>query len=193
MKYADINEKFTKTVMEYVKNGYMINTGSMNGTQGEIAKVDLTNGTDIVRVMLDEGFDEKSFKEYKVLIVGRIDGKGIANVPKRNTIWNGDLEIISEERFYEATFNRKDKFYLNYEEEKRAEETRIKRWERNSADKKMKSSVKEFKVDGTLKEKMRNFIRNNFNVKRISDKYIVVGKKDGKYFIQYKKYSTNFQ
>ena len=44
MKYVDINKRFTEIVSEYIAAGYMMNTSSMNGSEGEISKVDLTDG-----------------------------------------------------------------------------------------------------------------------------------------------------
>ena len=58
MKYIDINQKFTAKVAEYIAKGYTINTATMSGSQGEVAHVDLTDGRQVVRVLLD------SFTEY---------------------------------------------------------------------------------------------------------------------------------
>ena len=58
MKYIDINQKFTAKVAEYIAKGYTINTATMSGSQGEVAHVDLTDGKQVVRVLLD------SFTEY---------------------------------------------------------------------------------------------------------------------------------
>ena len=44
MKYIDINAKFTAAVNNYLAQGYIINTASMSGSQGEVAHIDLTNG-----------------------------------------------------------------------------------------------------------------------------------------------------
>ena len=52
MTYADINKMFTAEVSKYLARGYHFNTASMSGSQGETAKVDLTNGTEIIRVLL---------------------------------------------------------------------------------------------------------------------------------------------
>lgn len=51
MKYSDINKMFTTEVNKYLEQGYRFNTASMNGSQGELAKVDLTNGTEIIRIV----------------------------------------------------------------------------------------------------------------------------------------------
>lgn len=63
MKYIDINRKFTETVSSYIAQGYIINTASMSGSQGEIAHIDLTDGKQIVRVLLDS-FTEDEVQEW---------------------------------------------------------------------------------------------------------------------------------
>lgn len=46
MKFIDINREFTAAASSYMAQGYCINAGTMGGSQGEVAHVDLTNGTD---------------------------------------------------------------------------------------------------------------------------------------------------
>ena len=95
MTYADINKMFTAEVSKYLARGYHFNTASMSGSQGETAKVDLTNGTEIIRVLLrtfSDGWD----KQGTELFVGRVAEK--ENVRRDvaycvNTIWNNRLEI----------------------------------------------------------------------------------------------------
>ena len=50
MKYADINKRYTETVSEYLARGYTINTRTMTGSQGDYAHIDLTDGTEVVRI-----------------------------------------------------------------------------------------------------------------------------------------------
>ena len=60
MKYSDINKMFTTEVNKYLAQGYYFNTSTMPGSQGELGKVDLTNGVEIICVVLDrfsEGWD----------------------------------------------------------------------------------------------------------------------------------------
>jgi hypothetical protein len=89
--------------------GYWINAGTMSGSQGEYAHVDLTDGSEIVRVLLQ---DEVQFIEYDdfdtvVVVVGRVkdeekvrigDPKGLGS-----TIWNNRLEVLSKDTFYKVT------------------------------------------------------------------------------------------
>lgn len=49
MKFIDINREFTAAANSYMAQGYYINAGTMGGSQGEVAHIDLTNGTEIIR------------------------------------------------------------------------------------------------------------------------------------------------
>ena len=97
MTYADINKMFTAEVSKYLACGYHFNTASMSGSQGETAKVDLTNGTEIIRVLLrtfSDGWD----KQGTELFVGRVAEK--ENVRRDvaycvNTIWNNQTIKIA--------------------------------------------------------------------------------------------------
>ena len=48
MKFIDINREFTAAANSYMAQGYYINAGTMGGSQGEVAHIDLTNGTEII-------------------------------------------------------------------------------------------------------------------------------------------------
>lgn len=119
MKFAEINKRFTEKVAEWMARGYHINTSTMSGHQGEIAKVDLTNGKEIVRVVIENHYhmDEK----YVELVVGH--SKDIAT-PDANdtwgTIWNNHLEVVSSERFWLASdgYDSKTDWYITEEEHK---------------------------------------------------------------------------
>ena len=108
MTYADINKMFTAEVSKYLARGYHFNTASMSGSQGETAKVDLTNGTEIIRVLLrtfSDGWD----KQGTELFVGRVAEK--ENVRRDvaycvNTIWNNRLEPVSSQPFDDFLYAR---------------------------------------------------------------------------------------
>ena len=53
MNPNDINRAFTEKVTELLNRGYQIYPGTMSGSQGEIAHVDLYKGNEIIRVLLD--------------------------------------------------------------------------------------------------------------------------------------------
>lgn len=100
--YADINREFTAAVAEYMSKGYIINTGTMNGSQGEVSHVDLTNGNEIIRVVLMYNFASWPAKEYTV-IVGKAKPNVIPNLRtnEAETVWNSELEIISSTTYTE--------------------------------------------------------------------------------------------
>ena len=91
------------TVNEYIKNGYRFYYSSMGGSQGEIAKVDLTNGKEVIRILLSHEHEDFWF-DYIALIVGRNTDRLYGQF--HDIIWNNNLEIISEVKFYEIGNNR---------------------------------------------------------------------------------------
>ena len=104
MKYTEINKRYTAIVTEYLSKGYMINTATMSGSQGERSHIDLTDGIEVIRIVL------QSFHRWKdvpvegfEIIVGRAAAKDRV-VPNDNrdyaTVWNKNLEVISTESFY---------------------------------------------------------------------------------------------
>lgn len=98
MKFAEINRKYTEKVAEYIGAGWMINTGTMSGSQGEVAKVDLTDGNRIVRVMLNK-FSSCEYEGYRI-IVGYANETVRPNGFSGRTLWNGELDVVFEEAFY---------------------------------------------------------------------------------------------
>ena len=111
MKRTELNTIFTAKVNEYLAKGYTFNTETMAGSQGEIAKVDLTNGEEIIRVIMEREYNWE-LGDYFTIIVGRATEvePGIGG----STIWNKDLEVLDQEIFYQAAHNSD---YLITEEE----------------------------------------------------------------------------
>lgn len=103
MTYAGINKLFTDEVARYIAMGYAINCGTMNGSQGEIAKVDLTNGKEIIRVLLET--HSVAWKDYIEVKVGRCKSKNAKPNAGRTswTIWNDELEIISSSIYWKTS------------------------------------------------------------------------------------------
>lgn len=134
MKFAEINKKFTAKVSEYIAQGWTINAGTMAGHQGEIAKIDLTDGKDIIRVMLDTNYthDHIGNRFYcldKVqLIVGRAtDSVRINESRDFDTIWNNRLDVIYCEEFYKIGRNRPE-WYGTKEETMAAQDKNLERY-----------------------------------------------------------------
>lgn len=71
MKRVEIDKIFSRMLADYLANGYMVNTNTMGGHQGEVAKVDLRKGDEIIRMSLDKGYDWREHTDWYVLTVGR--------------------------------------------------------------------------------------------------------------------------
>lgn len=105
MKYADINKRYTEIASEYMTAGYTLNTATMTGSQGEIASIDLTDGKEIIRVLVTSFHDWEGQNIYDGvdIIVGRAsEGDRVTPNGEREsaTLWNNHLEVLRQERFY---------------------------------------------------------------------------------------------
>lgn len=126
MNQNDINRLFTQKVTELITQGYQINPATMNGHQGEIGKVDLRKGSEIIRVLLDSGSGYGEKPDFISLMIGRatddIDLTRMESIG--NTIWNQHLEILSEIKFAKIAPN----FFTDMETGKQMLEKRHSRW-----------------------------------------------------------------
>lgn len=140
MKFEQINKRFTETVAEWMAKGYTFNTATMDGHQGEIAKVDLTDGKEIIRINLatdSEPWFRVGEKGYKLegvqLTVGRITDRITPNSSSTwDTAWTSRMEILTSETFYEIGRGSRDgsKWYGSRAE---AMAQQDKQWERYKA------------------------------------------------------------
>lgn len=136
MTFKDINARFTEIVAEYISKGWRINAGTMSGSQGEIAHIDLTDGASIIRVVAESFTDYKNQTEGVEIKVGRSTDKVKADGQRDlATIWNNRLEIICAEKFYQIGRERRDgsKFYGSKEEAEKAMAVRFERYEKHRA------------------------------------------------------------
>ena len=122
MNQNDINRAFTEKVAELLSRGYQIYPGTMNGSQGEIAHVDLYKGEKIIRVLLDRTIGRGEKPDGVRLIVGRNTDRIRMNCfdTLGNTIWNNRLEILSEIEFCQIGEN----YYTDAETGKAIQEKR---------------------------------------------------------------------
>ena len=98
MTRAEIDKIFGLMVKEYLDKGYAINTDSMRGMQGEIAKVDLIKDGELIRVWLGKGCDYKRhYTDTYVLVVGRYTKEIIPGW----TYWDDDFEDIERDVIYQ--------------------------------------------------------------------------------------------
>lgn len=187
MKYIDINAKFTAAVNSYLAQGYIINAASMSGSQGEVAHIDLTNGKQIVRVLLDSftEWEDSSMMEGLKLVIGIATGSAKPNDNQRcDVIWNNRLEVISCEKFYKLSSNRDDSaFYGTREEATAADEKRFERYCRRDC--RIKKHLPE-KASPLVKE----FVRRKFGLKRVVVSNIQITKQSGVYTVTYNQHSA---
>ena len=127
MNQNDINRAFTEKVTELLGRSYQIHPGTMGGSQGEIAHVDLYRGDEIIRVLLDRTIGRGEKPDGFRLVVGRNTDRIRMNCfdTLGNTIWNNHLEILSEIEFCQIGEN----YYTDAETGKAIQEKRRTRWE----------------------------------------------------------------
>ena len=168
----DIEKAFTDKVAEYFARGYNIYYTSMGGHQGELAKVDLTNGKEIIRIFLDSN-NEYSVKvenrhidlRYISLIVGRCVDKNVRIGCRYDTIWNERLEVISETRFYEI--GRRDNNFFGTREEAIA--ATLKRYSRYGKEHWGKDDIV---FDDKAKSIVLSFVKKQHKCKSVTPKQI---------------------
>lgn len=183
MKYADINRRYTEIVAEYIGKGYTINSASMGGSQGETCKVDLTDGSEIIRIIVDTFSDWHAGFEGVEIIVGHV----VDNTVKPhddsdwNTIWNNRLEILSTERFYKIGEDRRHGTFYGSEVEAKAVVTI-----RQSRYFLRESARKTENITDKAMEIAKRVIRREFGVQRIREADVKVSKYNGVYTIGYK-------
>ena len=103
MTKQDIRIAYTKTISDLLAKGYFIYPDTMSGTQGEIAKIDLSDGEKVIRVYLDHDYSTETFADRILLVVGRVPQ---ATLNHGGTVWTHKLEIISRRVFESADYNR---------------------------------------------------------------------------------------
>lgn len=183
MKYADINKRYTELVAEYIGKGYTINTATLSGSQGETAKVDLTDGTEIIRIMIATFSDWRADLEGVEIIVGRAMDNEVK--PHSNsgwhTIWNDRLEVLHTERFYKiGESRRRGPLYGTKDEAEAAGKLRTERYMSRMAG----CSTRD--VTDKAMEIAKRIIRREYGLKRICEADIRVTKRDGVYTVSYK-------
>lgn len=172
MKFAEINKMFTEIVNEYISKGYYINTGSMGGSQGEIAKVHLTDGKELICVYITHTCNKKvsyaentHFLEVVEIVVGRSNAvDAVSAIDKRGffaTVWLDNLEIIKTKTFYSVA-RRKEFYTTDVSEAIVCEEKRYNRGMRRSR----RSNMLFTSVEA--REIAKRYIKRKAGYKRVS-------------------------
>ena len=119
MNKDDISRIYTSKIAELLSSGYQINPWTMSGSQGEIARVDLTNGSEIIRVLIETS-SEFPIGNIVTITIGRVVEQGGL------TIWNHRLEVCSQIKFAQIA----EDYYTTYDEGVKIEEKRAQRFAR---------------------------------------------------------------
>ena len=180
MKYADINKRYTEIVAEHIGKGYTINTASMGGSQGETAKIDLTNGAEIIRIMVNAFSDWSANLKGVEIIVGRVVD---ANVKPHsnsdwNTIWNNRLDVITAERYYRI--GRDSNYYGTQDEAEAAYALLLKRYIARESTRKTEN------ITDKSMEIAKRIIRREFGIKRICEADVRVTRTKNMYIVSYR-------
>lgn len=169
----EINKIYTEGVKSYLDKGYVFNTSTMAGSQGEIARVDLTNSKEVIRIRIQNFGMIDTVK----IIIEKF-GKGFCkdNFVDYDTIWNDAGEIIKEMCFYEVDTKRAVSKYTddkNFFEQ--IKEKRIARY-RNRPN---NSFSKEIKFNRKI---VLGIIKNHKGFKSVKESEIEKVIKHGKYY-----------
>ena len=133
MKKQDIRNAYTQKVTELLNQGYTIFPDTMSGSQGEIAHIDLTNGSEILRVLLYrdhswERGEDGYIGDTVCLTVGKAapDTRVFDNWD--GTIWNNRLEPRFEIKWAWLGANRRNDWYVSMDEGERISRLQWKRY-----------------------------------------------------------------
>lgn len=169
MNRTSIEKDFTKTIQDYLNKGYYIHMNTMSGCQGEIAKVDLTNGKEVIRIFLDSNYKWDDELHYSfdsiVLTIGRCTDKLYNS--RMDIIWNQNLDIISQTIYYEIGSDHK--YYGTKQEAIKAKELHRKRmrsWGRDAY------SMRMIYTDNKRKAIVLPFIKKQYKCKSATIKDI---------------------
>lgn len=130
MKFVDINKRYTDLIANYITAGYHFNTVTMSGSQGEIARVDLTDGNEIVTIYIDSFSDWSNSSDLKgiQICIARV-GQQDELIPDCHegfrTLWLSHAEVEFCERYYQVGHDAN--WYVT---EKEAEAAAAKQYER---------------------------------------------------------------
>ena len=140
MKKQDIRNLYTQKVTELLNQGYTIFPDTMNGSQGEIAHIDLSNGSEILRVLLyrdrhwdrfADGYTGETIK----LTVGKAAPDTWIDDRWDGTIWNNRLEVRFEiEWAWVASNRRNTNWYTTMEEAHEISKLQLERYKAKHTD-----------------------------------------------------------
>ncbi len=176
MKFVDINKRYTDLIANYITAGYHFNTVTMSGSQGEIARVDLTDGTEIITIYIDSFSDWASGNDLKgiqicIACVGQQDELVPDCHERFRTLWLSHVKVEFCERYYQV--GRDANWYVT---EKEAEAAAAKQYERYTR-RPRQYGCKTTKITNPKAiELAKQYLINNHAGKRIDVRYMEVKK-----------------
>lgn len=180
MKYNDINKEYTIKVNQLLAEGYIINSLSMSGHQGEISKIDLVKDDKLLRVMLKEEYqffprDDDKY-DGRIVYLRVCEWSRPASESTRRTVWDSEMNIISQTKYYHID-NRNSIPYSWYvtdvEEAIRYRKLRLERWANRPCNDKYEVS---FFLSDKAKEIGVKYLKNHEGYQRVSRDKIRVQK-----------------
>ena len=176
MKRFEIEKEFTSMVAAYLAEGWVINTKSMGGSQGEEGKVDLVKGEELIRIWMSKEMsrnwlDKGAWSGYIMhLRVGRWNRPASDSFKHGCTVWMKDLDNFCDKMFYEIESSDGGWYVEDLEE---AMEFQRKHYDRYS---KHYQPYEEILSGDKAKEIATKFLKRTCGYKRISWDKIVVRK-----------------
>ena len=157
MYISEINKIFTDEVNSFLRLGWTINAQSMNGvSMNEIAKVDVTNGVDVVRIFMGEDtvWDGDGYTGY--IFIKKMMG---SNLKPNERSFFGRWECYYEERFYKMPRSHDRWFVKDRSTVLEAEEMHFKRQEARHIDIYKSGNCKDFPITVNILPLVRRFPR----------------------------------
>ena len=170
MNFINIESIMTAKVAEYIAKGYTLSTGTMSGSQGEVAKVDVVKNKQVVRIMLtrENRYDDNGCYFALTLTVG------CHTLPKARCfdriIWNRDLEVIERREFFSVDIDA-DNFTENRDDLIEQHKKQMQRWRNREALREMR--IKKDITSEKAKAIVLPFIRRQNRCKRMKVEDIV--------------------
>ncbi len=139
MKKQDIRNIYTQKVTELLNQGYTIFPDTMNGSQGEIAHIDLTNGSEILRVLLYrehhwERGEDGYIGDAICLTVGKAAPDTRVYSDWQGTLWNNRLEPRFQIEWAWIGRDTRSEWYTTMEEGRHISKLQLERYKAKHSD-----------------------------------------------------------
>lgn len=176
MNRFDIDKKFTELVAYYLADGWILNTKSMCGHQGEEGKVDLVKGDELVRIWLsrENNFNWNIDGEWHGYImhlrIGRWNRPASDSIRHNWTVWMRDLDVIMNLEFYEVSSDGDGWYVEDLDEALKVQEKRNNNWIKHAI------SFEKDITSARSKEIAVKYLKRVCGYKRVSSDKIVVKK-----------------